>query len=568
MIWVFMQLNYSVTLDLQNELMYILLITGLYGFSEENSMPSADVLITNARVFTGDESNPGAEAVAVKGNRIIYVGSNYGSESVRVKSTKVIDGQGHTLTAGFIDSHVHLLSGSLWMGNAQLQEIRTKEDLKKALLGFASQNKTDQWVLGRGIRYGIVFSRQELDEIIADRPVYIGAFDGHTAWANTKALQMAGILHDDKREMANGIVVRDANGLATGELREGDAMDIVLDLVPRPDANRKRELLKLAIHEFNRTGITSVHNMNGDMEELMTYAALEDAGEMNLRVYVPYHVKPEAAEEMLAEAAEMAKVQMDYVRGGAAKFFMDGVWESYTAFNIHPYADEPNTNVEPIFSLEHFTRMASLCDKMGLQIAVHCCGDGAVRQTLDGYEAIQKMNGKRDSRHRVEHIEVCQPEDMPRFKELGVIASMQASHAPFSLEDDMVWTSRTGPGRWPLAFPWRSLKDAGATLALGSDWTVAPFDPMINIRVALNRKPYAPTDPDQRLTLEECILGYTRDAAYTEFMENQKGQIKEGYLADLVLFSHDLFEVKHEEITTAKAVMTMMDGRIVFEAEG
>lgn len=525
----------------------------------------AHIIIKNAKVFTSDSSNPYAEAVAVRGNRIIYVGTNKEAEAFQAQSTRIIDGQGHTLTAGFIDSHVHLLWGSIWMGSAQLQEVRSREDLKKALLAFAEGSRTDPWVVGRGIRYSIVSTRQELDEILPDRPVYIGAFDGHTGWANTKALEMAGILNSDGREMANGIVVRDGNGLASGELREADAMRRVLDLIPEPDANRKRELLKLAIGEFNRTGITSVHNMNGDMEELMAYAALEDTGEMNMRVYVPYHVKPETTEAMLEEAAQMAKVQMDYVRGGAAKFFMDGVWESYTAFNIDPYADEPDMKVEPIFSLEHFTRMASLCDRLGLQVAVHCCGDGAVRQALDGYEAIQKMNGKRDSRHRVEHIEVCQPSDMPRFKELGVIASMQTSHAPFSLEEDLVWTKRTGPGRWPISFPWRDLKEAGAHLSLGSDWTVAPFDPMINLHVALNRHKWSPDDPDQRLTLEECVLGYTRDAAYTEFMEDQKGQIKEGYLADLVLFSHDLFQVPPEEITTAKVVLTMMDGRIVFE---
>ena len=482
-------------------------------------MPSADVMITNAKVFTSDETNPFAEAAAVKGNRIIYVGTREGALSFKDHSTRVIDGQGHTLTAGFIDTHVHLLSGSLWMGNAQLQEVKTKEDLKKILLKYASENRTNPWVVGRGIKYGIVSTRQELDEIIADRPVYIGAYDGHTGWANTRALEMAVILTDDGRKMANGIIVRDENGLAAGELREGDAMRAVMDLVPEPDSNRKRELLKLAIQRFNATGITSVHNMNGDMEELMAYAALEDAGEMNVRVYVPYEVEPEATEEMLREAAQMANVQMDYVRGGAVKFFMDGVWESYTAFNIDPYADAPDLKVEPIFSLEHFTRMASLCDRMGLQIAVHCCGDGAVRQALDGYEAIQKMNGKRDSRHRVEHIEVCQPSDMPRFKELGVIASMQTSHAPLRRKDDLVWTSRTGPQRWPISFAWRTLKNAGAHLSLGSDWTVAPFDPMINIHVALNREKWSPDDPDQRLTLEECILGYTRDAAYTEFME-------------------------------------------------
>ena len=530
-------------------------------------MPSADVMITNAKVFTSDASNPYAEAVAVKGNHILYVGTNEGAQSFKAKSTRVIDGQGNTLTAGFIDSHVHLLWGSIWMGNAQLQEVRTKEDLKKVLLEYAGENRTSAWVMGRGIKYGIVSTRQELDEILADRPVYIGAYDGHTGWANTKAIEMAGILNDNGRKMQNGIIVRDENGLATGELREEDAMHAVMDLVPEPDSNRKRELLKLAIQRFNGTGITSVHNMNGDMEELMAYAALEDAGEINVRVYVPYHVKPETTEDMLSEAAQMATVQMEYVRGGAAKFFMDGVWESYTAFNIDPYADAPDVKAEPIFSLEHFTHMASLCDKMGLQVAVHCCGDGAVRQALDGYEAIQKTNGKRDSRHRVEHIEVCQPEDMPRFRELGVIASMQTSHAPLSPEEDPVWTTRTGPQRWRISFPWRDLKNAGAHLSLGSDWTVAPFDPMINIYVALNRKKWSPDDPDQRLTLEECILGYTRDAAYTEFMEHQKGQVKEGYLADLVLFSHDLFAVPPEEIRTASAVMTMVDGRIVHEGK-
>jgi len=526
---------------------------------------TADIIINNAKVFTSDDKNPNAEAVAIKGNRIIFVGSSSEVGSFRGENTRVIEGQGHTLTPGFIDTHVHLLSGSLWMGYARLEGVENKKDLEETLREFAEKNKTDQWIIGRGIRYNIVSTRQELDEILSDLPIYIEAYDGHTSWANTIALEMAGILYDDGREMENGIIVRDSEGLATGELREEDGMNAVIELVPSPDANRRRELLKLAIHEFNKTGITSVHNMKGNMEELTTYAALEDAGEMNLRVYVPFHVKPETREEELKEAAEMANVQMDYVRGGAVKFFMDGVWESYTAFNVDPYADEAEARVGPIFSLDHFIRMASVCDKMGLQIAVHACGDAAVRQTLDGYEAIQKANGRRDSRHRIEHVEVCQPEDMPRFKELGVIASMQTSHAPPILEDDPVWTSRVGRERWGISFPWRSLKDAGAHLCFGSDWTVAPFDPMINLHVGLNREKWQPDDPDQRLTLEELILGYTRDAAYVEFKENEKGQIKEGYLADMVLFSHDLFALKPEQIMSAKPIMTMIDGRVVFE---
>ncbi len=179
-------------------------------------MPSADVIITNAKVFTSDEANPFAEAVAIKGNRIVYVGTNEGAESFKIDSTRLIDAQGRTLTAGFIDTHVHLLWGSIWMGNAQLQEVKTKEDLKNILSDYASENRTNPWVLGRGIKYGIVSTRQELDAILADRPVYIGAYDGHTGWANTKAIEMAGILTDDGREMPNGIIVRDEKGLATG----------------------------------------------------------------------------------------------------------------------------------------------------------------------------------------------------------------------------------------------------------------------------------------------------------------------------------------------------------------
>jgi hypothetical protein len=530
-------------------------------------MPThADVIFINAKIFTSDPARPQAEAAAVKGNRIVYVGDNAGVEAFKSSSTRVIDAQGHTLTAGIIDSHFHLLYGAISLGNAQLMEVKSTDDLKQVLLDFANANKTSEWVVGRGIKYNIVSTRQELDAIIVDRPVYIGAYDGHTGWANTKALEMAGILNEEKDLGPNSIVVRDEHGTATGELRE-HAMEAVRSLIPEPDDHRKRELLKLALKQINATGVTSVHNMNGEMQELLTYAALEDSNEMTLRVYVPFWVMPEATAETLKEAAEMAKVQGEYVRGGAAKFFMDGVWESYTALNLAPYADNAEAKPDGIFTAEKFTELAAACDRMGLQIFVHCCGDGAVRRVLDGYEAVQKLNGKRDSRHRVEHIEVIHPDDMPRFKQLGVIASMQTSHAPFSIDEGDIWPARVGPQRWPRSFAWRDIKNAGAHMAFGSDWTVAPFDPMINLHVAMNRQKWAPTDPDQTLTLEEVLLGYTRDAAYAEFQEHQKGQVKAGYLADLVLFSHDLFSLPKENIMDAKAVLTMVNGKVVHEVE-
>ncbi|MBL8064146.1 MAG: amidohydrolase [Anaerolineales bacterium] len=525
----------------------------------------ADLIITNASIFTSDASNPRAEAVAVKGNRIVYVGTNEGALEFKDTATRVLDGQGHTLTPGFIDSHFHLLWGSISMGGAQLYDAKDLEDVKRILQTFEMENKTSEWVDGRGVRYNIITTRQELDAIVADKPVYINAYDGHTSWANTKALELAGILQPGVDAPGVGVIVRDENGLATGELRE-TAMGLVSDLIPEPSEARKRELLKMTIQKINATGVTSVHNMNGEMEEMMTYAALEDAGELTLRVYVPYHIKPETTEDMLGEAAEMAKIQGEFARGGAAKFFMDGVWESYTALNIEPYADNPEAKPDGIFSPEHFTRMAALCDKMGLQIFVHCCGDGAVRRTLDGYEAVQKLNGKRDSRHRIEHIEVVHPDDIPRFKQLGVLPSMQTSHAPFSIAEGDVWPTRVGKQRWHLSFAWRDVLNAGNQIAYGSDWPVAPYDPMINLHVGLNREKWDESNPSQNLTLAELITGYTRDAAYAEFKENEKGQIKEGYLADMVLFTHDLFALKPEEIRTAKPAMTFVDGKVVFEA--
>lgn len=523
----------------------------------------ADLIILNAKIFTSDPHNPQAEALALSDKRIVYVGDRSGVEAWRGAGTRVIDGQGGTLTPGFIDSHFHLLWGSIWLGSAQLQEVTSLVELSGVLADFAAANQSEAWVVGRGIKYNIVFSRQQLDEIMADRPVYVGAYDGHTAWANTCALELAGLMHPaDGSE--NGHLVRDEQGLPTGELRE-EAMDLVSELIPRPDNARKRELLKLAISRINASGVTSVHNMNGDMEELSFYAALEDAGEMNLRVYTPYWIRPETTLADLQEAVEMAARQGEYARGGAVKFFMDGVWESYTALTLEPYADDAGPRPDGIHSLERFTELAAACDRAGLQMFVHCCGDGAVRRVLDGYEAVQKINGRRDSRHRVEHIEVIHPDDMPRFAQLGVIASMQTSHAPMELGDGDVWPARVGPQRWPLSFAWRAIKNAGATLALGSDWTVAPFDPLINIFVAMNRRKWAAGDPDQRLTLEEMLIGYTRDAAYAEFQENQKGRLAPGYLADLVLFSHDLFALAPEDIRTARPVLTVVNGKIVHE---
>jgi predicted amidohydrolase YtcJ len=533
---------------------------------------SADLIITHARALTQNPAQPRAEAVAVRGKHLIFVGSAAEAATWRGPSTRVIDGQQCTLIPGFIDSHFHLLWGSLWLGAAQLYEATTGEAALMILRDFARQHPNESWVEGRGLRYDLISGRKELDNVSRDRPVYVVAYDGHTTWANTRALELAGILHSGEPIGPNSVIVRDEHGVATGELREAGAAELVRRLVPEPSDDRKRELLALGLKRIARAGVTSVHNMNGDMEELGVYAALEDLGELSLRVYVPYHVKPETPFEALAEAHAMAQVRGDLARGGAAKFFMDGVLESYTALMVEPYADRPDSRGDSLFSHEHFVRLAAECDRLGLQIFVHCCGDGAVRRTLDGYEAIQKLNGKRDSRHRIEHIEVVHPDDLPRFKQLGVLGSVQPLHAPPDAGPDDVWPARAGRDRWPLSFAWRTLREAGVHLAFGSDWPVVSYDPMLGGFAALNRRPWLPGQPEHRQTLEETLAGYTREAAYAEFMENEKGQLKPGFLADLVLLDADLERTPPEALADAvtltphvKPVLTMVDGRIVFE---
>jgi predicted amidohydrolase YtcJ len=243
---------------------------------------------------------------------------------------------------------------------------------------------------------------------------------------------------------------------------------------------------------------------------------------------------------------------------------MDGVLESYTALMVDEYAGAPGNRGSALFTAEHFNRVAVEADRLGLQIAVHCCGDGAVKRTLDGYANAMEQNGRRDSRHRIEHIEVIDPPDIPRFAQLGVIASMQPLHSPVTIDQGDVWPGRTGATRWPYSFAWRTLRDAGAHLAFGSDWPVVTLDPLLGFHAALNRQPWQPGDPDQRQTLAEVIRGYTRDAAYVEFQEHEKGMIRTGLLADLVLLSEDIFTTPHEEIARVRPLLTVCDGQAVY----
>jgi len=530
----------------------------------------ADTLITNAAVFTADPANPRTEAVAVRGNRILAVGRAAALADLRGPRTEVIDAGGSSLLPGLIDSHFHLLWGSLKLDKLRLEEANDLDAIRAAIAAYAAANPQREWIEGVQLKYSAIpadarLDRWFLDAIVPDRPVYLTAFDGHTVWANSEALRRGGILHGRQTPAGSEIVMDAASGTATGELREPGAFDPVRSLIPPPTDAERRAALHKGMAICARNGLTSVHNMDGWDNSIELYAALEDLGEMTLRIYVPFDIKPETPLEKIAEAAQQKqRFQGSHVRAGAVKVFMDGVLESYTALMVDDYAGQPGNRGGALYTAEHFNAIAAEADRQGLQIFVHACGDGAVRRTLDGYAHALRANGRRDSRHRVEHIEVIHPDDIARFAELGVLASMQPAHCPPTLHSGDVWPSRAGAERWRYSFAWQTLRAAGARLAYGSDWPVVTMSPFAGLWCGMVREPWQEGDPDQRLALADLLVGYTRDAAYAEFQEQEKGMLRQGMLADLVLLDADLFAVAPAEVDQVRPLLTMVDGRAVY----
>ncbi len=533
--------------------------------------PYADLIISNAQVFTANPDQPTASAVAIKGDRIVFVGSNEGAKEWRGEATRVIDGLGCILMPGFIDCHFHLLMGALELDKIHYEDCFTYEDVTQATRAFAAANPTEPWLTGFGLRYNLgpgntPLTRQHLDAILADRPLAITAYDGHTTWANTLALRMAGIFHGGECP-PNSEIVLDEHGEATGELQE-NADEYIIRLLPAPDLAHKRRMLEKGAQIAAQRGVTSVHNMDGDDEQAALYSALEADGELSLRVYIPYSIHVDTPFEAIEEEAYPMKVkyQSALVRGGCVKLFMDGVIETYTGLLVDPYTDNPTTCGDSNYSVEHYNRNVVEADRLGLQIFTHSVGDGGVRRVLDAYALAQQVNGRRDSRHRIEHIEVIHPDDLPRFKALDVIASMQPMHAPPTVDNGDIWQFRVGEGRWPLSFAWTTIQEAGARLAFGSDWPVANQNPLLGVHNTLNRKPWAEGMPHHHLPLVNTLIAYTRDAAYAEFQEHHKGQLMPGYLADMVLLNRDIFTTPAEEMKDVHPLLTMMGGKITHEA--
>ncbi|MER8391538.1 amidohydrolase [Mesorhizobium sp. M1340] len=551
---------------------------------------NADLIVTNARVLTMDEGNPTAEAVAIKDGNILAIGDRRTIEALKGPATKIIDAQGGSVVPGFIEAHMHLFGGAAELDNLHLQGVHGFHALSEAIRAYAAARPYAKLLLGAGVDYTILsreepVTRHHLDRIIPDRPFAMSASDHHTMWANTKALELAGILHGKQLGPGNEIVMG-ADGLAAGELLEGEAFGPILELSgqnrvrlglatggepdPYPSAAEiaaDRDLMHRGLQWCARHGITSIQNMDGNLYQLELLAGLEQEGRLLCRTEIPFHFKNFMTLDMLEKASSMANsYRSEWLSSGMVKMFYDGVLEGWTAVMVDDYADRPGWRGEPLFTPEHFAEVALEADRRGLQIAVHSIGDGAVRAVLDGYEAARRKNGRRDSRHRVEHIEVITGADVPRFAELGVIASMQPPHPPGAMDFPLEPTlSRIGRERWPLSYAWRTLKQAGAHVVFASDWPVSRVDPILGIQAAVLRKPWAEGDPDQSFSLIEALAGYTVEGAYAEFMEHRKGRLKPGYLADLVVLSADIETIEPPSLHKVHPVSTICGGKITYQ---
>ena len=471
-------------------------------------------------------------------------------------------GEGLLALPAFCESHAHLFGGGVTLAQLNLSQVHDADALLVALLGHAAATPEGDMVCAYGANYDLLGEnrpdRHALDAVLADRPLCITSTDFHCAWANTAALQAAGILHGANAG-AGAEVVMAPDGLATGELREFAAMALVRHLAPsggreglgltaqEPEAitpaqraSDKAALLR-AMQECLRHGITSVVNMDGNLYQADLLKELAHEG-LPLNVSLPMTLvpgqSPARRAELLRAAAQAPVGRLSF---GRVKMFMDGVFDTWTAFRTDDYPQKAGFRSAPLFDAEEFAQICIEADALGLQIAVHAVGDGAVRATLDGYAAARAKNGPRDARHRIEHIDMIHPDDLTRLAALGVVASMQPVHPPglagLPLEPTV---SIMGQARWKDTFPWRAIKDQGVVLAYGTDWPVSPLSPLHALHCALSRKPWGQGQPDQRLTLGEALNAYTHAGSYALFTENLRGQIAVGMRADVVLLRGDV----------------------------
>ncbi len=535
---------------------------------------AADLVVHNGKVWTGDPKHPDAQAVAVWRDRVIKVGTDAEVKALAGANTKLIDLKGQRLVPGFHDSHLHFLMGGRAVSSVYLKDAKDEAEFGKRLKTFDANTPRERWMIGGlwdhdGTFGGALPTAATLDKFVKERPVFLRRYDGHMGLANSAALKLAGITAETK-DPPGGVIGRLADGKTPSGILKDNAMSLVDRLIPEPGDEEILEAVLAAQKAAAEVGVTSAQDLDGSAAEtrrklFRTYQRLAREGKLTCRIDLRW---PIASHKELAAVGAAADFGNEFVRIGGVKGYMDGSLGSSTAKMFDPYASDAKTSGVYVTEPDAMRSLVRSADAAGLNVCVHAIGDQANAVLLDTFAEVAKQNGAKDRRFRIEHVQHLRPADYPRFKELGVIASMQ----PFHVIDDGRWAEgRIGAKRCASSYAYRSLLDAGATLAFGSDWPVAPLDPLPGIDAAVNRRTLDGKHrngwfPEQRITVAEAVSAYTSGSAFAASQEKDRGTIAVGKLADFALLSRDIFApAEKDKIADTKVVLTVVGGKVVFE---
>jgi len=552
-------------------------MTSAFGSDRKSSSSqTADIIITNAKIYTVDSKQPWAEAVAIRGSRIVFVGSARSAAELKGAQTKVIDAGGKLVLPGIEDSHVHFVGGSRNLDRVDLMGAKTVSEMQRRIREFSISHKSAVWIQGRGWMYatfpGNMPNKKMLDEVVPDRPALMSCADGHTTWVNSKALALAKIDRNTPNP-ANGIIVHDENGEPTGALQEA-ASSLVRKVIPEETKAEMLDALRRGLKEASRVGVTRVHSLGGDFEHLDLLETVRREGNLTTRFSVAYFVDPPGLtdKDWKALTAARNRYRDEWISEGGVKMMLDGVIDSFTGAMLEPYVGKGEEKGKLFWDPDIFKKTVAELDSKEVQVSTHAIGDAAIRLALDAYENAAKVNGPRDRRDKVEHIENVAQADIGRFAQLGVIASFQPLHANPEPNWMGSWIANVGPERERRAFAWKAVSSTNGRLAFGSDWPVVTINPWQGMQVAVTRqdfegKPPEGWQPQLRVTMKEAIEAYTMGGAYSMFRENDEGSIETGKLADLIMVSQNVFEIDPHKIGETKVLTTMVGGKIVYEAQ-
>jgi predicted amidohydrolase YtcJ len=535
----------------------------------------ADAVYLDGRIYTVDPDRSWAEAVAVADGRIAYVGSSAGARELIGSNTTVVDLGGRMMLPAFQDSHIHPISAGIEASRCDLNNLTSLADYRTTIAGYAAGNPDVEWITGGGWLMSVFGpggrpGKSIIDELVPDRPVFLSSADGHSGWANSRALEIAGITRDTP-DPPDGIIDRDPEtGEAIGSLQEG-AMSLVTRHIPAETLTDRIGGLRYAIDLMHSYGITSITDASVRRSSLDAYEALDSRGELDLRVVASLWWDRNRG---LEQVDDLIALREEFDNGGnlrptTVKIMQDGVMENYTAAMLEPYFVESGTKGIPMVDPELLKQAVTALDAAGFQVHFHAIGDAAIRQCLDAIEEALIENGQLGHRHHISHLQMIHPDDQPRFAELETIANFQ----PLWAYNDEYVTDLTvpfiGEERASYMYPIKSIQDAGGMLAFGSDWSVSTANPFPQIETAITRlsatgEDYPVLLPEERIDLETAIVAFTINAAFLNKHEDETGSIEIGKLADLIVLDRNLFETEPADISETKVLLTLFSGRPVY----